>query len=247
MSEQEEKNIDLIEAYAKGALTASDLSDFEKRRSADPAFAREVANYLLIIKEIRSAEERAFSEKVKGWEKGTERKEGNILPLRKMLAIAATVLILAVASGYFIFEFSSGPTNDELFALYFQPYEDVISERSGGKDTLQQGMDLYNQGKYSEAIPYLEKQMAKNPKDPAVTCYLGISCLADGKIAKAENLMTTLVHGEPGLFTEIAEWNLALIYLKKNEQPLLRKQLLHIGEQKEHLYSNEAVMLLEKL
>src|SRR5688500_9164087 len=156
--EQDEKNIDLIEAFARGELSESDLADFERRRATDADFASEVTDYLMIMKEIRTAEQRAFHNKLKGWENEIDGEEskGKVIPMRRILSIAATLFIVALAGGYAILKNLPVQSNDELFAEYFQPYDDVITERSTEESPLQQAMNFYNQGKYAMEIPYFE-------------------------------------------------------------------------------------------
>jgi tetratricopeptide (TPR) repeat protein len=247
--EQDEKNIDLIEAFTKGLLSESDLADFERRRATDADFASEVADYLLIMKEIRTAEQRAFHHKLKGWENEIdgEKSKGKVIPMRRILSIAATLLIVALAGGYAIFKNLPVQGNDELFTKYFQPYDDVITERSTEESPLQLGMNLYNQEKYAMAIPYFETFLKEKPTEAAAQMYLGISYLADNKMGSAKDLFENLIRNDRGLYKEIAEWNMALIYLKSNETELLKKSLQQIIAQKDHPYADEAVSLSEEL
>lgn len=246
--EAEDNNIELIEAYVKGELSPAELDDFNRRRSSDPLFEQEVIDYLLIIKEIRSSQELAFAEKLKLWESNitagvTERK---VIPIRRIVAIAASVLILAVV-GYSIFKISPGKDHQELFALHFIPYKDVISERSGGSDLLQQGMDRYNRKAYAEAISYLEKYLDKRPGEHAVECYLGISYLANNNLEQAEGFLENVARQDGGLYKEIAQWNLVLIALKRGDDGSVKKELREILDQKDHLYAEEARALRQDL
>jgi tetratricopeptide (TPR) repeat protein len=247
--EEEEKNIDLIEAFEKGELTGEELADFERRRANDLAFANEVADYLLIMKEIRSSQERIFGDTLKKWEKEIDqnREEKKVIPMRQILSIAATLLIIAIAAGYAILQFYSAKDNTELFTMYFHPYEDVISQRSAEQGFLQQGMNSYNQKKYTEAISYFEKHLKENPGETSVECYLGISYLADGKISEAKDLFELVKRNDEGLYKEIAQWNLSLIYLRLNDEELLKGSLRDIITQKDHVYEKEATSLYKEL
>jgi tetratricopeptide (TPR) repeat protein len=247
--EEEEKNIELIEAFQKGELTGKELTDFERRRADDLEFANEVADYLLIMNEIRSSQERIFGETLKKWELEIDRDsaEKKVVPFRKILSIAATLLIIAVAAGYAIFQFYSVPDSEELFTMYFAPHDDVISQRSDGQGFLQQGMNLYNQKNYTGAITYFEKYLREKPGEASVECYLGIAYLADGKTDEAKDLFDGVVRRDQGLYKEIAQWNLSLIHLKLNKKELLKKSLADIIAQKDHFYQKEAVSLYKDL
>jgi tetratricopeptide (TPR) repeat protein len=243
---EEEKDIELIEAYLKGELTGSALQEFELRRTSDPSFASDVKDYALIMKEIEASGQRSFIDKMKAWEDqvASKEKETKVIPIRRLLSMAASLLIIAVAGGYIIFK-SLPSGNAELFDQYFEPYGDVISQRSAEESPFQKGMNFYNQGKYFEAIKYLEEAWENNEDDPSVKCYLGISYLADDKTQKAKEIFESLVKSEPGLYREVAEWNLALVYLKTNEISDLEKQLNIITQQKDHMYFKQAISLWE--
>jgi tetratricopeptide (TPR) repeat protein len=197
------------------------------------------------MKEIQTSQNTSFYNKVKGWETEIARQESEakVIPIRRILSIAATVLIIALATVYAVLRIFPGQSNDELFAEYFQPYEDVITERSGEENALQQGMSLYNEKKYSMAIPYLETYLKEKPTEAAVQLYLGISYLADDKTSQAKDLFESLIRNEQGLYKDVAQWNLALIYLKTNEKGLLKKTLQEIIVRKDHPYNAEAAAL----
>ena len=68
--------------------------------------------------------------------------------------------------------------------------EDEVDDPEAYKapDTLpnaEQGVDYYRHKMYSKAIPILEKESAKDPKDAKLWGYLGESYLAMGKRSKA--------------------------------------------------------------
>lgn len=244
----EEKDIELIESFLKGTLTGTALQEFELRRTSDPSFASDVNDYLLIMKEVKVSGQRAFIDKVREWEDevASKEKETRVIPMRRLLSVAATVLLIAAAGGYIVFK-SLPVGNAELFDQYFEPYEDVISQRSGDQGPLQMGMNFYNDGNYPEAVKYLEEALKNNYGNLSVQCYLGISYLADDKTQRAENIFKSLIQTEPGLYREIAEWNLALLYLKLNEISNTKEQLNIISQQKAHLYFKQAVSLSQKL
>lgn len=244
--DQDEKNIDLIDAYARGELKGVELSEFENRRLHDLEFDKEVKDYLLIIKGVRWSQEEAFANKLKDWEDEIDQtgNAGKVIPIKRIFYIAATVLVVAVAGGYF---FWSVHNNDELFDQYFQPYADVISSRSDSQDICEQAMGFYNQKEYDKAIGYLSKCIEERPGDLAAQCYLGIAYLAKDRPRDAKVTFKKIVRSEPGLFKEVAEWNLALTHLKLNETDSTKAKLQEIAKQKNHVFSETAHELLLKI
>lgn len=244
--EQEEKNIELIESYLAGTLSERERADFEKRCAENKDFAAEVEDYSLIMKEINSSQAHVFTQKLKTWEDEIAERETRVIPLRRILSIAATFLIVVLAGGYMASQYFNSQNSEELFTAYFKPYQDVISQRSNDADPLQQGMDLYNQGDYANAIPHLKSFLDSHPAQRDVKCYLGISLLASDQTIEAKKVFEELVPHEPDLFTEIAEWNLALAHLKLDEKDLLKRSLEGIIAQPDHLYKTQAESLYSK-
>lgn len=245
--EEEEKDIELIEAYFKGALIGPALEEFERRLSSDKRFADEVQDYMLIMKEVQIAGRRSFSDKMKAWESEIESKttKTNVIPIRRLFSIAATLLIIASAGAYIIFK-SIPSDNVELFNQYFEPYEDVITNRSAGQLSVQTAMNYYNEGKFAEAIKYLEEAMKDNRDNLSIQCYLGIAYLADNQTQMAKEVLESVADSEPGLYNEIADWYLALVYLRQNDVSRLENQLTEIIRQKDHMYIKQAKSLLPK-
>ena len=97
----EEKDIDLIEAYLRGTLDEQALAAFQKRREDDPEFDREVIDYSQIINQIRTTHEKDFMNKLRNWDNEIEnRQEAKVIPFRRIFSIAASVLLLAIAGLY---------------------------------------------------------------------------------------------------------------------------------------------------
>lgn len=243
---QDEKNIDLIDAYVRGELKGVELSEFESRRLHDVEFDKEVKDYLLIIKGVRWSQEEAFVNKLKDWEGEIDQKGNStkVIPIKRFFSIAAAVLVLAVAGGYFYW---SSRNNDTLFDQYFQPYADAISSRSDSQNSCEQAMAFYNQKEYDKAITYLSKCTEERPGDPAARCYLGIAYLANDRPNDAKVTFEKIARSEPGLFKEVAEWNLALTYLKLNETDSAKAMLQGIVKQKNHVFAETADELLHRI
>ncbi|MEO5977246.1 MAG: hypothetical protein ABIS36_12630 [Chryseolinea sp.] len=70
--------------------------------------------------------------------------------------------------------------------------------------------------------------------------------MAENRTQRAKEIFKSLVNSEPGLYREIAEWNVVLAHLKLNETADVKKQLDVIIRQKEHIYFKEATSLSEE-
>jgi tetratricopeptide (TPR) repeat protein len=242
----DEADIEKIEAYLRGTLVGEDLEVFQRRRREDPEFDREVTDYVQIMGGIRTSGERNFMSQLKQWDGEIRQREGvKVIPIRMIMSVAASVLLLAMF-GVYLFR-NHKPDHEQLFRDSFAPYEDVISERSAKNDSEQRGMEMYNQKNYAEAIIQLKLAALVDPRNPALRCYLGIAYLAGGHADEAQPIFEEIVRGDHSLFKEVAEWNLAMTYLKLNQEALLKKTLLTIIGQKDHLFRAQAEELQAKL
>lgn len=239
--DQNEKDIDIIEAFYQNKLKGNELASFIQRRKNDPAFDEEVEDYVLIFQGIEAQGKRNFIENVQSWEAEIEKKPSTkTLAINQYLAIAASVLILLISIMWLFFPGYFSKNNDELFLAYFQPYDDVVSVRSNQSNYFEQGMNAYNEQSYDKAIEFLKLVKPENPQKNAAELYLGISYLAIGETENAATIFKPMSEDGTGLFKEIAEWNLALTYLKKREELLLNETLQNIITQKEHIYKQQA-------
>ncbi|UII33409.1 hypothetical protein LVD17_06185 [Fulvivirga ulvae] len=246
--EQEEKDIELIDAYHKGKLSANEIDEFEKRRAEDTEFDQKAGDYLHVMAEINTFGEQEFMKKLASWEEEISGgKTARVVPLRRILSIAAVIIILMVPIGYLIIQNATQPNSQALFASYFQPYEDVISQRSGDQSLQEKGLSAYNRQNYRAAIAYFEGHIDENLQDNAIKTYLGVSYLAVSEADKAEQWLTGTAQNANGLYKEVSEWYLALTYLKLNKKENATAQLTAIAKQSDHMFQAQAKELLREL
>ncbi|ELR70933.1 hypothetical protein C900_03216 [Fulvivirga imtechensis AK7] len=246
--EQEEKDIELIEAYHQGTLSEDEIAAFEKRRAEDEDFDRKVEDYVHIMSEIRTFGERDFMKKLHSWEKDIAgEKEAKVIPLKTILSIAAAIIIILIPIGYLLMSDQTQQGPQELYTAYFKPYEDVISERSESSGLLEQGLSAYNQENYRQAITYLEGFVKENPENNGSKTYLGIAYLASNEPEKAESILKDVTQNASGLFKEVSEWYLALAYLDLNQKNRAKDQFNNITSQPDHMYYSKAKELLQKI
>ena len=71
--------------------------------------------------------------------------------------------------------------------------------------------------------------------------------LNDSSYQEAKTVFETMLHADHSLFKVVAEWNLAMTYLKLDDDTSLKKILEVIIQQKNHLYREQAEELLRKI
>lgn len=241
MTDEEEKEIDLIEGYHKGTLSADELAMVQQRMSTDPEFAGKVADFTDIMKGIKSHEQKQFSENVASWEK--EIQSGNKTSSKFILRIAAALVVIVLTS-VVIFSRISG-SNDDLYAKHFEPYEDVINVRGSTDQLLSEGMNAYNQKDYKKASDVLYRYVNANPSDLNAQFYLGISSIEAGKAGEGIRYLDNVIEAR-GMLVEQAQWYLALAYLKEGDLTSCQRELKEIDVQG-HDYRERAERLLEDL
>lgn len=246
--EQEEKDIELIEAYHQHRLNDEELAAFERRRASDKDFDQKAEDYIHIMTEINTFGQQDFMKKVKGWEKDIAAKEKTkIIPLKRFLSMAAAIIIILIPIGYLLLSDFFKQDQQELFTAYFEPYDDVITERSEQAGLLEQALSAYNQENFRQAITYFEGYLKENPEETGIKSYLGISYLAVGETDKAERSLKEATQSGTGLFKEVSEWYLALTYLKAEQINPLKQQLKVITSQSGHMYRAQAEKLLKEI
>jgi len=68
--------------------------------------------------------------------------------------------------------------------------------------------------------------LRKDSDNASLKCYLGIAYLAAGHAEEAKMTFDTIVNDDHSLFKEVAEWNLAMTYLKLDDDGSLKKCLM---------------------
>lgn len=229
MTEEEEKDIDLIERYHNGALGDDELQSFKDRLATDPSFAQKTEDFRDIFIGIKAQGEKNFVEEVRQWEQEITNHKSFALNWK----IAAGIILLIAATVYIYY-----PKQNEtdLFTAYFTPYEDVISVRGE-----QAPMDAYNRKDYAAAV----RELSTSPGDLNTKFYLGVSLIANGEAGKGVEALDEVITGN-GMLKEQAEWYraLGLIQLKKIDEA---RSALQSINQPGHDYQEKAGELLEKL
>lgn len=156
--------------------------------------------------------------------------------------IAAAVTLLAVTS-IVVWRISFQKTPESLYDEYFTPYDGFVQAR-GDEDSISEGIELYNQGKYEEAITFYNKNLniSENPQVTLLVanCHL----MLNDQNSSIELLKQIENHPDP-LIQGNANWYLALAYLK-NEDILNAKKSLAEIIQSNQPYKKNARKLLEE-
>jgi len=243
MSEQEENDIDLIEKYHGGKLSAEERRLLEARIKSDPVFGAMVTDYTDIIEGVKHERREKFKSTVKTWEAEILREQQPSV-FRTYWKLAAVFLVLALAALY-IFIPGRKETPQELYADYFVPYEDVITTRDESNPLLTESVHLYDEKKYNLAVESFSKYLTSHPDDHDARFYYGLSLLESGRPQESMESFDIVIKGN-SLLAEQAEWYRALASLKLGDLSVT-KSLLHEIDREGHDYRAKAAELLGKL
>ena len=248
------EKLERIEQYLTGKLSGGDLQAFEQEIKQDPGLEAEVSSYRQLIDGIEAAGVSDFEQKLQTWERQILNEEAEKLQGGAMIrpmwlryaAVAAAVLAL-VAILFLYRPGTEGPVDSEtLFAQHFQPMEDYLSLKGAARPE-DSAMELYQAGKYHEALPLFEQVLKQDSIAPLFQLYAAIAYTADQQPDKAIRLLTPLteIHNS---YSEPAEWYLALAELRAGNLDKARKQLQgFVKSNKNHSYREAAIQLLEGL
>lgn len=153
----------------------------------------------------------------------------------KSNSIQIIVLAAVLVFGYFILK----PQKD----LYTQFAEHGALNAENDAELLQTAQ-LFNEKKYSEAIPKLENYLSTHPNDDDVQLALGVSYLETNQI-KPALIRFSNVYGKQNDFKNKASWYMALAYLKSENIDQTKAFLGEIDSSS--IYFEKASKLLKTL
>jgi hypothetical protein len=239
-----EDNIEIqIQEYLDGNLSGPELSAFEQLMQNDHNLAAEVKSLRQMEHNLRGLGYQELKSEVSQWESDykTRSKKSQ---RHTYLAIAASLAIFTLV-GYFAF-YTSVDTND-LYAIYYSPYPDMIISRgevTGSEQQLTFGMQAYNDKNYVAASTLIEGYLAQGGSNKSAYLYLAISQLETGSFDKAEGNFK--IAAEDPNFVQQSDWYRALLYLKQDRLELARTTLKEIAGNDNHYKHKDAESLLNR-
>lgn len=220
-----EFNYDIIDQYLRGELEGEALQDFEKQLAENKDLANEVALYKNIDEEmLLHFKNKDNEEGLRSNLQDLNKKHFFDTPKTKVvqfnkwwLAVAAAVIGIIVL---IVNPFASSTkfNNQTLYAAYTSYVEPLpTTERGNNIDSLQiEAANLYNQKKYTEALPILLEITGKKQNEKQLLLATGICYLKLEKLEPALSIFNTL-SAEQTVFKDKATWYKSLIFLKQNK------------------------------
>jgi hypothetical protein len=270
-----EKDLELIENYLLGDLSAAENEKVEKRMEEDKEFAEEVefmrntmqASRLEGRKELRNklnetehkhaADIEARARKEMNQEPGGEK----IVQLRRRRWLYAAATVAAAAIGFYfgiILPSNQGP---KMYNEYFKPYPNKVIPSTRGEEVPEQfahysqeeynlvvrGMKYYERKNYKKAAELFEKHVPQKEENAALVLYKGISQLEAEKEEKALQSFRYILNLGESDIQDQSQWYLALAFLKTNKTESAFEILQIISEKQNHPYKKKADDIIDNL
>jgi tetratricopeptide (TPR) repeat protein len=220
------ENSELIENYFTGSPDPDQTRAFETRITTDSAFAEEVAFYLSIQslagEVYQSEKKQQFLElyqkghatetttmRVSTWSTPTQ---SRTTPVRRIIYyVAAAATVAGIIFGIYS---NTAASPQELAAKYEKEKLINLPVTMGRRDGLQEGLDLYNKGKYEQALVLFEQLSQKDSTNSKALEYAGFAAFRLKDYDKAmiyfKQLESHTQYSNPALFNE------ALTHMKRS-------------------------------
>jgi tetratricopeptide (TPR) repeat protein len=210
-----EGNLKYIDDYFQGGLLPGEIEAFQKRIQEDQAFAEEVAFYLSArqsAKEQSQEEKKRLFKQIYVSSNGGHQGKLRRVP-RAWSYIAAAAVVTGLIIGTFLFLPSSSP--QQLADKYIKEHLQKFDVTMGNEDEMQKGLDLYNKGRYAEALQQFESIIRRDSSSFTAIEKAGIVSLRLQEYDKALDYFKRL-ENYPGLHANRAVFYQALTLLKRN-------------------------------
>ena len=219
-----EEQYDLIERYLDKQMTEEETIAFEQLLEKDADLKEQLELHQQMAATLKGEKihqlRAVLAETDRNWQSGDKSEEVKIRPInfRRIIAIAATVLILVLAY-QFIFSGGGSVPSEQLFADHFQPYQMLLSQRDITEDEknvlLEKAISAYAKQDFQNASDAFEQLSQSEPENSSYLFYQAIAQLGAQKNVEAIARFEIIMANENHPFKEQARWYMALAYLKK--------------------------------
>jgi len=214
-----ENYLEYIDAYFQRMLDPEEIKRFEQKIAEDPDFADEVAFYLSAKQSLKAE---ADLEK-KQWFRQLLAERASVVDINQYrsssrrvwiyrVTAAAAVIVCSFFVWYFVFSKTSSPR--QMADDYISQNLKNLSVTMGEKDSMQEGLRLYNDGQYNSALQQFESMIQRDTANYLLKNYIGIVYLKLGNYEKALQYFKQFENDT--LYSNPSVFNQALTLLKRN-------------------------------
>lgn len=239
-----------IEKYLTNDMDYAEKKSFEKEVSKN----KELSDEFLLTKSIDAAISREDILDLRTKliaarnESGISKTGGPVVVSmwKKYWYAAASVILLASISGYFLWGGQNTHSNDRLFAQYYSP-DNLINITRSSDANIVEAIIKFQEKDYTASARLFTQILQNDSSNIAGWFYFGISSIETSNFSEAEAAFNRIINNEGNLYAEHSEWYLALTYLKSNQIEKARLQLEKIAGNPENFHRKDARHLLEQI
>lgn len=227
-----------IESYLDQTMPSAERSAFEKELAKNPDLQRSIDLHQQLAETLQGDQvhqlRNTLNQVDQDWST-TPTKDTPILslPFRKVLAVAASLLVLILVYQALMPSTSTPPAT--LFAENFTPYKMVLNERSAQTEAsatpnLAEAITAYEQKDFTKAAQIFQTLSPPTTEKIAFLFYQAQAEIALGNASTAIPLLEKIVATKDHLFVEQSRWYLGLAYLQDGQSSAAQEVLAGIEE-----------------
>ncbi|HMQ46325.1 MAG TPA: tetratricopeptide repeat protein [Saprospiraceae bacterium] len=247
-----EELYDTIENYLQNRLSESEKTAFEQRIKSEPDLATEVEAHRTAQEAIEFQIAEQMRADFKAWgasaTKSASATKGRIVAIRRVWAVAASVLLLIAAVGYW--QIQQRFSSDALANAFYDQTE--LSETRGldtPKNTLSEAVEAIRNQQYEQAIQQLNTISDTSSYAADAQYLMAVAHFEAGHPEQGTSILQQLQNNSDQLLSEKADWLLLLTYLKNGQKttPEFNNLLEKISQDSNHAFYPKAKALKQKL
>jgi tetratricopeptide (TPR) repeat protein len=239
-------DIEMMDAYFEGKMSDEERAAFEAKLLIDDNFREEFEIYKKVRTGIYQAGEDELREKLNAADLSMESIGSSFnpkyfIPLYKKILVAASIAVLLTTT-YFLF------IKENINYKRFEEKEPglPVLMNSNGKSSLDKAMTLYKTGDYSASKEIIETLLISNSSNDTLIYFSGVLNYELEEYSEAIESFKA-VAGSKSVFSEKAEYRLALSFLRISQKNNAKELLEEITQEPAHLYKKQAEELLKQL
>lgn len=193
----------LIDKYLRNELSAAEVQEIQTRRTADPQFARHLAEMEALQQAAKAEGRNNLRKKFRQWDRAGKRQ---IFTIRRIAAAAAVAGLLVLA--YFVIPREQTPPS--LASAYLAPYPNVVAplqKSDSDPSTYEKAFQLYEAGEYKQAEAIFATLDQNNE---SVQFYRAVNHLLAGNDRQAVDALQMMIADPQHAYFQPALWYLAL-------------------------------------
>lgn len=243
------ENIDLIDRYFKNSLSPKDQKLFNELLQNDPEFKEEFVFQKDLKKVLSSIQNDELKSTLSNFEEVADKRSYFFSIPKKWLVAASIMLVFAL--GLWGVKSTFYPSNEALYAEYFQADENTVVPIVRGEEIHSieyRAFVAYEEENHHKAINLFNS--ISNPEQTYILYYKALCYMSLDKFEEASNLMNQVVEkgaleNEFSNFETRAHWYMALAHIKMGNNTEAIDELNRVIDQQNSVFKKKEAQKLK--